>query len=114
MAQPLFIELGMGVDLQGQDTTKASIRAVRDAVGRNYMPGVRRMLEGSQGRILVLVRLGVPADVAPPDLTAVRATLPYGEITIEVAPGGMLVPNGLDDGGWICVVNAAIEVAVAT
>ena len=113
MAEPLFIELGMGVDLQGQDTTKAAIRAVRDAIGRNYLPGVRRMLEGSQGRMLVLVRLGVPADAAPPDLSVVRATLPYGEITIEVAPGGMMVPNGLDDGGRICVVNAAIEVAVA-
>jgi uncharacterized protein (TIGR02058 family) len=113
MAEPLFIELGMGVELQGQDTTKAAIRAVRDAIGRNYLPGVRRMLEGGQGRMQVLVRLGVPADAAPPDLSAVRATLPYGEITIEVAPGGMLVPNGLDDGGRICVVNAAIEVAVA-
>ena len=51
---------------------------------------------------------------AEPTSAAVKATLPYGEVTIEVVPGGMLVPNGLDDGGKICVVNAAVEVAVAT
>ena len=114
MAPAMFIELGMGVDLQGQDATKAATRAVRDAIGRNYLPGVRRMLASSGGRMLVHVRLGVPADTVPPDLAAVKATLPYGEVTIDVMPGGMLVPNGLDEGGTICVVNAAVEVAVAT
>ena len=114
MTSAMFIEIGMGVDLQGQDATKAATRAVRDAIGRNYLPGVRRMLESSGGRMLVHVRLGVPAEAAQPDVAAVKATLPYGEVTIEVTPGGMLVPNGLDDGGRICVVNAAVEVAVAT
>src|SRR4051812_2333713 len=114
MVPAMFIELGMGVDLQGQDATKAAARAVRDAIGRNYLPGVRRMLESSGGRMLVHVRLGVPADAAKPDLAAVKATLPYGEVTIDVISGGMLVPNGLDDGGTICVVNAAVEVSVAT
>ena len=113
MAEAMFIELGMGVDLQGQDATKAATRAIRDAIGRNYLPGVRRLLEASQGRMLVHVRLGVPAEAGGVDVAAVKATLPYGEITVDVVPGGMLVPNGLDDGGRICIVNAAIEVAVA-
>jgi uncharacterized protein (TIGR02058 family) len=114
VTQPMFIELGMGVDLHGQDATKAAVRAVSDAIGRNYLPGVRRMLEGPSGRMLVHVRLAVPAGVEPPDIAAVRATLPYGEVSVEVAPGGMLVPDGLDGGGRICVVNPAVEVAVAT
>jgi uncharacterized protein (TIGR02058 family) len=109
----MFIEIGMGVDLQGQDATKAATRAVRDAIGRNYLPGVRRMLQSAGGRMLVQVRLGVPAEAGEVDIEAVRGSLPYGEVTVEVAPGGMLVPNGLDDGGRICVVNAAIAVAVA-
>jgi uncharacterized protein (TIGR02058 family) len=113
MAEPLFIELGMGVDLQGQDATKAATRAIRDAIGRNYLPGVRRTLQNSGGRMLVHVRLGVPAEAGGIDLAAVKATLPHGEVTLEVVPGGMLVPNGLDDGGKICVVNAAVEVSVA-
>jgi uncharacterized protein (TIGR02058 family) len=114
MKQVMFIELGMGVDLQGQDATKAATRAVHDAIGRNYLPGIRRMLEKTQGRMLVHVRLGVPAEVAAPDLAAVRAAFPYGEVTVEVLPGGLQVPSGLDDGSRICVVNAAVEVAVAT
>jgi uncharacterized protein (TIGR02058 family) len=113
MAEAMFIELGMGVDLQGQDATKAATRAIRDAIGRNYLPGVRRMLENSGGRMLVQVRLGVPAEAGGVDIAAVKAALPYGEISVEVQPGGMMVPNGLDDGGRICVVNAAVEVAVA-
>ncbi len=113
MADAMFIELGMGVDLQGQDVTKAATRAIRDAIGRNYLPGVRRTLQSSGGRMLVHVRLGVPAETGGIDLAAVKATLPYGEVSLEVVPGGMLVPNGLDDGGKICVVNAAVEVSVA-
>ena len=114
MPQAMFIEIGMGVDLQGQDATKAATRAIRDAIGRNYLPGMRRMLEQSSGRMLVHVRLGVPPEAGGVDVAAVKASLPYGEISVEVLPGGMLVPNGLDDGGRICVVNAAVEVAVAT
>lgn len=113
MADTMFIEIGTGVDLQGEDATKAATRAIRDAIGRNYMPGVRRMLQGSGGRMLVHVRLGVPAEAGKPDLEAVKASLPHGEVTVEMLPGGMLVPNGLDDGGRICVVNAAIAVSIA-
>ncbi len=60
----------------------------------------------------VHVRLGVPEGAGGPDLEAVRASLPHGRVTVEAGPGGMLVPNGLGDGGRICVVNAAIEVGV--
>ena len=112
MKKIMFVEMGMGVDLQGQDVTKAANRAVRDAIGRNYMPGIRMLLQDGSGRMLVHVRLGVPADAGALDQAAVRASLPHGEVTLEVLPGGLLVPNGLDDGGRICIVNAAIEVAI--
>jgi uncharacterized protein (TIGR02058 family) len=113
VTQPMFIELGMGVDLHGQDATKAAVRAVRDAIGRNYLPGIRRTLEGSSGRMLVHVRLAAPPEAGSVDVEAVRAAFPYGEVSVEVTPGGMLVPDGLDGGDRICVVNAAVEVAVA-
>jgi uncharacterized protein (TIGR02058 family) len=112
LKQVMFVEVGQGVDLQGEDATKAALRAVRDAIGRNYLPGMRRLIDAGRGPMLVHVRLGVPAGVAPADLDAVRASLPHGEVTIEQVQGGMLVPNGLDDGGRICVVDAVIEVAV--
>ena len=111
MPQAMFIEIGTGVDLQGEDATKAAVRAVRDAIGRNYMPAMRRLMEDGK-TMTVLVRLGVPAEVGPPDIEAVRGTLPYGRITVEVVPGGMLVPNGLEDDGRICIVVAALEIGV--
>jgi uncharacterized protein (TIGR02058 family) len=108
----MFIEIGMGVDLQGQDTTKAAIRAVRDAIGHNYLPVMRRLAGNGQRQMLVHVRLAVPAEAFPVDQEVVRASLPHGVVTLEVVPGGMLVPSGLADGGRICIVNAAVEVGI--
>ncbi|MBX6322443.1 MAG: Lin0512 family protein [Rhodospirillaceae bacterium] len=110
MKQVMFVELGMGVDLQGQDTTKAAVRAVKDAIGRNYLPGIRRLVEEG-ARMVADVRLAVPPQADTPDMAAVKAALPHGEINVEVVPGGMLTPNGLGTGD-ICVVNAAVTVAV--
>jgi uncharacterized protein (TIGR02058 family) len=111
MRQVVLIEMGMGVDLQGQDATKASVRAVRDAVGRIYLPGLRAFMTGSAKKVAILVRLAVPEAAGKPDPAAVRAVLPHGEVTIESTLGGMLTPNGLGDGN-ICIVNAAVEVAL--
>jgi uncharacterized protein (TIGR02058 family) len=111
MRQVVLIEMGMGVDLQGQDATKASVRAVRDAVGRIYLPGLRAFMTGGTKRVAILVRRAVPESAGKPDPTAVRAVLPHGETTVEVVPGGLLTPNGIDD-GKICIVNAAVEVAL--
>jgi len=111
MRQVVVIELGMGVDLQGQDATKAAVRAVRDAVGRIYLPGVRAFMTGGAKTMAVLVRLAVPEGAGKPDPAAVKEMLPHGEVTVEVVPGGMLTPSGLGD-AKICIVNAAVEVAL--
>lgn len=111
MRQVLFVELGMGVDLRGQDATKAAVRAVRDAIGRNTVPGLAALAAGGK-RIAITVRLAAPAAAGPVDRAAVAAALPAGDVAVEVAPGGMLAPNGVPDGGMLCVVNAAVEVAI--
>jgi uncharacterized protein (TIGR02058 family) len=111
MRQVLVIEMGMGVDLQGQDATKAAVRAVRDAIGRIYLPGVRAFMTGGAKTMAILVRLAVPEGAGKPDAAAVKEVLPHGEVTIEVMPGGMLTPSGLGD-AKICIVNAAVEVAL--
>ena len=112
MRQVLFVELGMGIDLRGQDATKAAVRAVRDAIGRNTVPGISALLEGGGKRMAVLVRLAAPVEAGPIDRAAVAAALPSGAVTVEVAPGGMLAPNGVSGGGMLCIVNAAVEVAI--
>ena len=112
MRQVLFVELGMGVDLRGEDATKAAVRAVRDAVGRNSVPGLASLVQGGGKKIAVLVRLAAPAEAGPIDRAQVIAALPAGNVSVEIAPGGMLAPNGAANGAKLCVVNAAIEVAL--
>lgn len=118
MKQVMFVELGMGADLHGQDVTKAAVRAVRNAIERNSMPGMRALVNGDTGKMRVHVRLAVPADAESLDQEAVRAVFPYGEVTIEVMAGGMLAPSGIfladknDRNEMIYIVNAAVEVGL--
>ena len=114
MRQVLFVELGMGVDLRGLDATKAAVRAVRDAIGRNTVPALAGLTQGGGKRAVITVRLAAPVEAGPVDRGAVAAALPAGDVAVEVAPGGMLAPNGVPGGGMLCVVNAAIEVALET
>lgn len=113
MPQVMFVELGMGADLRGSDPTKAALRAVRDAIGRNYMPGIRGLLGGDPSRMRVNVRLGLPKAAGPVDEAAVKAALPYGEVTVETVDGGLLTPGHMEgEDSPILVVVAAVEVSV--
>lgn len=114
----MFIELGMGADLHGQDVTKAAARAIRNAIGHNSMPGLRSLIGDDPSRMKVRVRLAVPADKDRLDLDKLRQGLPYGEVSFEVVDGGMLTTSGVvltdkgDRNDLIYIVNAAIEVGV--
>lgn len=112
MRQVIAIEMGMGVDLMGQDVTKAALRAVRDAIGHASLPGMRALPAESGGAMQVHVRLGVPIDRDKVDKAAVAASLPRGEVTVEVLPGGLLTPSHCEGGGDIVMVVAAIEAGV--
>ncbi len=110
MQQIYFIELGTGVDLRGQSTTKAAVRAVRDAIGTNLIPSVPLLTGGNVDKLQVNVRLAVPGPAAEIDLDAVREVFPVGTITFEVVQGGMVTDNGIGDKA--IMVNAAVEVGI--
>ena|SRR5690606_20916586 len=117
MERIFFIELGMGTDLHGQNITKATVRAVQNAIHRNSMPGIRAMLPGGTlDQMKVNVKLAVPCDKDRLDLDAVKAVLPYGQVTIDVQDGGMLTSSGIvlpdkdDVNDLIYVVVASVEV----
>ncbi len=117
MEKIFFIELGMGTDLHGQDITKAAIRAVKNAIRFNSMPGLRSVLpENDLHNMKVNVRLAVPCDKDKLDIEKVKQVLPYGEVSVEVIDGGMLTTSGVilpdknDKNDLIYVVNASIEV----
>lgn len=113
----MFVEIGMGIDLHGQNVTKAAIRAVQNAIHHNSMPGIRTVLpDGDLNRMKVNVRLAVPADQEKLDLEAVREKLSYGQVTFEVVDGGMLTTSGIvlpdkeDANDLAYVVIASVEV----
>ena len=58
----LFVECGFGVDQHGKaEATKAAVRACRNAVEFNSIPGVIDVVPGGRANMLIRVKLGVPS-----------------------------------------------------
>ncbi|MFA4136372.1 MULTISPECIES: Lin0512 family protein [Brevibacillus] len=117
MEKVMFIEIGMGIDMHGQNVTKAAVRAVQNAIHHNSMPGLRSVLPGNDiHNMKVHVRLAVPADKDKLDLETVRHALPYGEVSFEIVDGGMLTSSGVviaekeDKNDLAYIVIASVEV----
>ncbi|MEX0270064.1 Lin0512 family protein [Leptolyngbyaceae cyanobacterium UHCC 1019] len=87
----LIIEMGMGVDQHGQEPTVAAARAVRNAIAHNALPGVWEVAGLSHPNdMIVVVQVGVPypEQVRQEEVLAV---LPFGQKTLTVELGGMVV-----------------------
>lgn len=107
----------MGIDVHGQNITKAAIRAVKNAIHYNSMPGIRTVLPGnSLDNMVVNVKLAVPCDKEKLDIDAVKGALPFGKISVEVMDGGMLTTSGIvleekgDQNDLMYIVVASVEV----
>jgi uncharacterized protein (TIGR02058 family) len=88
---PYVLEFGMGVDLHGDDCTKAACRAVFDAVRHSSLPLLNEIRERG-GTMLVDVTVAVP-EPATVNLDVVKAELPHGEISVHAVSGGLRVPG---------------------
>ncbi len=113
----MFIETGMGIDVHGQNITTAAIRAVKNAIHYNSMPGIRSVLPANSiDNMKVNVKLAVPCDKEKLNIEAVKEVLPFGKITVEVMDGGMLTTSGIiledkgDQNDMMYIVVASIEV----
>ncbi|HLS07749.1 Lin0512 family protein [Lentibacillus sp.] len=117
MEQILFIQTGSGIDVHGQNITKASERAVENAIFANSMPGIEKSLPNEKmENMQVNVRLAVPLDRGQLDVDQVKASIPYGSVTVDVTDGGMATSSGImlegkdDENDLMYIVNAAVEV----
>ncbi|MBM4430476.1 MAG: hypothetical protein FJ026_09055 [Chloroflexi bacterium] len=118
MAEKRFIvELGTGMDLHGQDATKAAARAVKDAIGRSCLCGLVEIVNLHNlhdMRVDVLVAVPEPERV---DTETVLAVIPFGRKEMRVVAGGLRAP-GLyqpelgDQSPDVFVANAAVTVWV--
>lgn len=112
---PLFLEMGLGVDLVGEDMTKAACRAAREAIGRTSLPGISRLLpDGDRRHMQVRVTVAVPRPDEV-DRNAVAAQFPYGDVQVQAVAGGLRLPNGTDYGpGQDHLIIAVAVVGVGT
>jgi len=113
----LIIEMGMGIDQHGQEPTVAAARAVRNAIAHNALPGVWEVagLE-DPNQMIVEVKVAVPY---PEQVRAaeVLAVLPFGQKTLAVESGGMIVqgkaiPDLNDKNDEMLIAVAAVTVWV--
>jgi uncharacterized protein (TIGR02058 family) len=117
MRKRFIVEIGMGTDLHGQDVTKASCRAVRDAISRSCLCGLQEIVALSQFEdMIVEVKVATPLPEQV-DQAAVLAQVPFGRKSIQVAEGGMSVPTLYlpelgDKNADAVVVLAAVTVSV--
>ena len=104
----MVLEIGMGTDIRGADSTKAACRALRDALWHNSLsiaPALGKRVED----MLVDVHIGVPRPQTV-DKAQVLAVMPYGRGTVTVVEGGLEVPN--DAGGSTLIANACAIVSL--
>ncbi len=71
-AKVMVLEFGMGVDVHGNDVTKAACRGVSDAIRHSSLP-LFQDVRARGGRMLVAVTVGVP-DPGKVDVERVRAS----------------------------------------
>ncbi|WP_439443925.1 Lin0512 family protein [Listeria aquatica] len=116
MEKLLFIQTGFGVDVHGQNVTKASKRAVENAIYHNSMPGIEDLLPNQDlNNMKVRIKLAVPADKDALDKEAVKELIPYGTVEVEVMDGGMITTSGIflaekdDKNEMMYIVNASVE-----
>src|SRR5699024_535984 len=96
MEKIIFIQTGTGIDVHGQNITKAASRAVKDAIHYNSMPGIRAKLpDGYINKMKTSVKLAVPKDSDQLNKEEIKKLFTYGEVTVEVMPGGMTTTSGI-------------------
>jgi uncharacterized protein (TIGR02058 family) len=103
----IILELGTGNDLHGGDYTKAALRAVQDALHHSSLAFIRTLgLDIAAMRVEVTIGVQRPDEV---DVEAVRKSLPYGVVTVNVLKGGLNVP---EEGNHDMAVIASAAIAV--
>lgn len=100
--------MGMGVDVHGNDHTKAAKRAVSDALRHsslNFFNAAGKTREDMHVEVVIAV-----TDPAAVDAAAVAAEVPYGTVTVSPVQGGLDIPAPQGTDG-IVIANAAILVS---
>ncbi|MCW3990466.1 MAG: Lin0512 family protein [Candidatus Bathyarchaeota archaeon] len=92
-----LVEVGTGIDLHGEDETKAAQRAVKDAISHSSMVGLSQLFKVEsfaelEEALMVDVTIATP-NPEKVDGDMVLSILPEGKRRITVIEGGMAFPT---------------------
>ena len=105
----VMLEMGAGNDLHGGDYTKAALRAVQDALHHSSL-GFSKTLGIDIEAMHVQVIIGVTKPEAV-DSKKVQASLPHGQVTVDVKFGGLDIPDDVT-GDVAVIASAAVIVSL--
>jgi uncharacterized protein (TIGR02058 family) len=103
----IILEMGHGNDMHGGDYTKAALRAVQDCIHHSSLPFLRSLDVDPK-----MMQIEVTIGVQRPDLVdaaAVGASLPHGQVKVNVVLGGLDVIDK-ERGGASVIATAAVAV----
>lgn len=86
------IEFGMGLDIHGQDVTKAAVKASKDAISKSCLIGLNEVCGFTQDNIDDNVIINVTVAVSRPEevnLSEVERCFPVGRVNVEAVKGGL-------------------------
>ncbi len=115
-----IVEVGTGIDLHGEDETKAAQRAVKDAISHCSMVGLGQLFKiGSFSELEEALMVDVTVATPNPesvDEAAVLSVLPEGKSRLTAVKGGIRfpTPSTVDEAKThgIVMVNAVIVVLI--
>ena len=112
-----IVEIGTGIDIHGEDATKAACRAVKDAVSRSCLCGLLEILELQNLEDVLVDILVASPNPDQIDLEQVMAEVPIGSKAARAVEGGMTaqglcVPRFAPQCDQIMVANAAVTVFI--
>ncbi len=102
----MALEIGMGTDIRGADSTKAAARALKDALWRNTL-SIAKVCGRQPEDMKIEVHIGVPRPQTVRH-EEVLAILPYGTATLTVVEGGLEIAT--DDGADSTLIAHAAAV----
>lgn len=105
----MVLEIGMGTDIRGSDSTKAACRAVRDALRHNSL-SIAPALGLSLDNMMIDINIGVPRPDTV-DTQQVLKVLPYGSGKVTLCEGGLEILNDAGTSRTI-IANACAVVSL--
>jgi uncharacterized protein (TIGR02058 family) len=102
----MVLQIGMGTDIRGADSTKAAVRALRDALWHNSL-GIADAVGLPREAMRIEVTVGVPRPETV-DKAAVLEVLPYGTGNLTVVDGGLEIPNDAGSDSTLIAHAAAV------